>query len=592
MTTARIKEKISAIVSSQLPEFVQSDFNTFVSFIEAYYRFLEQDQNASEIIQNARSYNDIDRTTEPFVEYFLNTYIKNFPRDWLVDNRFLIKKINDLYESKGSDLSFKLLFKILFNTSVEVNYPFENVLRPSSGIWQQNFSIFVETISGNRNILSNRVLTHSVGEVVFQTPINRTRLLTPTLTEIFLEPTLLSPSYSVGDIINVFENQTLVFSGVIKPTTTNYIISTPGTGFKQGQIFNISAGGTGTLVQATKVSSTGGLLSLKIVAFGYGYTGDNDGTSFTIVLDKNENIARRETFFNSKTGGFGSSGQLIIGQSGFSGRYFLDDYVDNFFYTISGPTTSFNNDVFTGTFETTGGTVDPNFSTISFTLGALARYPGSYVSDRGFLSEAEVRLQDDKLYQPFAYQTNTGIDISLFADIVKKLINPAGMVLFNNRILSQDISLSEQIDIDRKIYINVHDSSIIESKDEALKNTFGAGVGIIDADDFHTFYKNLTNTFDARATSRLQSIKPLINNVELSDNVLVTKIYLRDFLDSFSTESNTVVNTNKLITDDIQNQAEIKTIEFFEESYFSEDYTQSTQQFYYVLNKIDEVLNP
>ena len=90
MTTSRIKEKISALVSSQLPEFIQSDFPTFIAFIEAYYRFLEQDQGASELIQNARSYNDIDRTTNDFVEFFLNTYAKNIPKNLLVNNRFLI----------------------------------------------------------------------------------------------------------------------------------------------------------------------------------------------------------------------------------------------------------------------------------------------------------------------------------------------------------------------------------------------------------------------------------------------------------------------------------------------------------------------
>ena len=93
---SRIKEKISAIVSSQLPEFIQTDYTTFVAFVEAYYRFLEQDQGAYELIQNSRSYSDIDKTTPAFVKYFLKNYAKDIPTSTLANQKVLIKKIKGL----------------------------------------------------------------------------------------------------------------------------------------------------------------------------------------------------------------------------------------------------------------------------------------------------------------------------------------------------------------------------------------------------------------------------------------------------------------------------------------------------------------
>jgi len=51
MTTTRIKEKVSQLVNSQLPEFIRSDYTTFVAFLEYYYQFLEQDQNAHELVK-------------------------------------------------------------------------------------------------------------------------------------------------------------------------------------------------------------------------------------------------------------------------------------------------------------------------------------------------------------------------------------------------------------------------------------------------------------------------------------------------------------------------------------------------------------
>ena len=71
MPTTRIKDKISELVNSQLPEFIRTDYSTFVAFLEYYYKFLEQDQGALELVQNARQYSDIDQTADSFVNYFI-----------------------------------------------------------------------------------------------------------------------------------------------------------------------------------------------------------------------------------------------------------------------------------------------------------------------------------------------------------------------------------------------------------------------------------------------------------------------------------------------------------------------------------------
>jgi len=521
MTTSRIKEKISALVSSQLPDFVQSDFPTFVAFIEAYYKFLEQDQSASELIQNARSYNDIDRTTDSFVEYFLNTYAKNIPPNLLSDSKFLIKKIKDLYESKGSELSFKLLFRILFDTDIEIKVPYNNVLRASGGNWQQNFSIRVETTTGNRNVLLNRSITHSVNGVIYQTPIVRTKNLTSTLTELFLDSRSLSPTYSIDDLIQVFEGSTLVFSGTISPTTTQFRIDQPGLEFKVGQIFNIAAGGIDTLIKVTKVSSVGGLLDFKIVSYGYGYSGVGDTNTVTIILDKNNKVSSRENFFNSKVSGFGSSGSILKSDLLNPDRYFdtvEGNYTDDLFYTITEVAATFNNDSFDPLpdFES-GIQVSPNLAVVVFTLGALAVYPGSYFDDQSFLSEFEVRLQDDQLYQPFAYQTNTEVDIGIFVDIIKKLLNPAGQSLFNNRLIRRDLDLSSSLSLEttRKIFVNLHDSAKYFDVFSREIFSFKDNAAIFDSDEFYNLSKPLED--DVEIT--FNQVFDLEKN--LSDNALI-----------------------------------------------------------------------
>ena len=74
LSNDNIKGQVSAIISDQLPEFVQSDHTTFVTFLEAYYEWMELQGNAIEATRSARIANDIDTTLEAFVTYFKENY--------------------------------------------------------------------------------------------------------------------------------------------------------------------------------------------------------------------------------------------------------------------------------------------------------------------------------------------------------------------------------------------------------------------------------------------------------------------------------------------------------------------------------------
>ena len=53
----------------------------------------------------------------------------------LVDIRFLVKHISDLYQRKGSEEGLRLLFSIFFGEEIEVFYPSSAILRPSDSRW-------------------------------------------------------------------------------------------------------------------------------------------------------------------------------------------------------------------------------------------------------------------------------------------------------------------------------------------------------------------------------------------------------------------------------------------------------------------------
>ena len=252
MPTTRIKEKISKLVSGHVPEFVKSDYTTFVSFIEAYYRFLEQDQGALEVVQNAKEYGDIDRTLDSFVNYFIANYAQDISYNVLLNKRLLVKRIKDLYEAKGSELSFKLLFKLLYDTVVDTSHPYDNVLIASDGTWDQRVSLRIEITSGSITNIVDRFLTITKNNIVYNDAIVRVKLLDADLYEVFLKSSSATP-YEIGDSVSVISNNNAIFTGIVRPTTVSTRITAPGTGFKAGQIFNVPlAGGTNTLIRIVK----------------------------------------------------------------------------------------------------------------------------------------------------------------------------------------------------------------------------------------------------------------------------------------------------------------------------------------------------
>lgn len=599
MSTTRIKEKISKLVNSQLPEFIQSDYTTFVAFIEAYYEFLEQDQGAQELIQNSRSYSDLDKTTDAFVNYFLKNYASDIPVTVSANKKLLIKRIKDLYESKGSELSFKLLFRLLFNEDVSLSYPFDFVLRASDGRWQQEVSIRVETVEGDRSSLTNRLLRYTFNNVTYETPILRTGELTSTLTEVYIDPNLAAPNYTLGDTIEVYSGSTLLFSGIVRPTTVSARISSVGSGFKRGQVFNINyKSGIGSILRVSNVYANTGISEVKFIDYGYGYP--TDESVFVAILDPLKVVSEIESPLGSRIRGFSETGSVLTNNASSSLRYFDTDYVDqNTFYTFTETLASFSsNSITTGTVSSS---TPNNYARITITLGSIGRYPGLFTTPNGFLSEPDVRLQDDALYQPFAYQTNSGVDISRFFDVVKQLVHPSGQKLFNNRIISSNIDLFANVTVlpTSNVFTELLDVfDVLDEKTLTIQKQFSDNTITSEALEYtaNLFKFDTSNIIES---ANLSVTKSLSDTSNITEQITVSFLFGREiteqrsldyFLEEYTLDDepyadvsgfimtdSTILSVSKAINnaDSTLNITETATAvlqDYFAGSYISEDY--------------------
>ena len=134
-------QKVSALIYQQVPEYVREEYPVFISFLEAYYEFLETKQGTqkNDLMAQAkdlRYITDVDDSIDDFEKNFFETFAYLLPRDVSVDKSFLIKNLLPLYLSKGSENSFKFLFRLLFGQELEIKYPKNDILRASDGKWQ------------------------------------------------------------------------------------------------------------------------------------------------------------------------------------------------------------------------------------------------------------------------------------------------------------------------------------------------------------------------------------------------------------------------------------------------------------------------
>ena len=141
--------KTSNLILQQVPEFVRDEYPKFISFLEAYYEFLEEQQGTSknDLITKAKSLNnisDINLSLEDFENNFYEKFASLLPRDSEVRKDILFKNLNRLYLSKGSIESYKFLFRLLFNEEVKIIEPKNEVLKPSSSVWSIENSLRVD----------------------------------------------------------------------------------------------------------------------------------------------------------------------------------------------------------------------------------------------------------------------------------------------------------------------------------------------------------------------------------------------------------------------------------------------------------------
>jgi len=331
---------ISSLVSEQFPEFIRIDHPRTVAFMEAYYEWMEQKDETLYSTFILKDFSDIDQTIDEFIKHFKSQYLDRFPEKLAYDHetgaavneKRLIKRIKDFYKAKGTEKAYQLLFRILYDTTVDFYYPKTDIIKASDGKWIDEKSIKITSLSDNDIWNSPETIvtqTNKAGEFIANAKVTNVRKYEHhklTVAELFL--TDLNGTF-VPDGVVSFEsgNEELIYP-VLSSVMVNVNdegISENGRGYKAGdQIYISSTNGSGARGTISSVNNNGGVSSIKLSDSGVGYRSSD---SFTYNV---HTLTGTGAGFTASSGAiFEHPGYFIDGSGHPSAKKHLQD---NFFY--------------------------------------------------------------------------------------------------------------------------------------------------------------------------------------------------------------------------------------------------------------------
>ena len=238
-----------SVISNQFPEFIKEDYPRFVRFVELYYEYVKK-YELEGIGESFTTIRDIDVTLEKFIDSLWKEFGINVPRTNIANDTHFLKHIKDFCSTKGSEESFRILFRHLFNTEIDIKYPQDYMFRTSDGEWVQDVSFLVSVSSGNiYDIVGQQVNIHTSLQTIQLNVLKIKK--TDGFYEVFIERTLYD-TISYGDL--------LTFNGVvatIEKTISNIEITKPGIGFSVGRLFSINSTlGSGAKIKVTSIGDS------------------------------------------------------------------------------------------------------------------------------------------------------------------------------------------------------------------------------------------------------------------------------------------------------------------------------------------------
>ena len=264
-----IPKQISYLVEKHFPAFYREEGETFIAFVQAYYEWLESNDQVVGKSRDLLNYFDVDKSIDVFVESFKQKYLVSFPLLAETDQRTFVKRASDIYRAKGSQRAIELLFRLLFNEDITVYYPTVDVFRPSTGKWTVPHYIELSLATKTNSFIGNIITGARSGATAVVARVARRTLAGKTFDVAYL--TNIEGDFQLNEIVTI--DGQIEGSPTIIGSLNSVIVENAGQGFEVGDVVEILSDATGRQAtgRVTGTSPATGKINYSIFDGGAGY---------------------------------------------------------------------------------------------------------------------------------------------------------------------------------------------------------------------------------------------------------------------------------------------------------------------------------
>lgn len=265
-----IDKYISELVAQQFPAFYQEDGEMFITFVRAYYEWMEQTGYTINASKSLLEYRDIDSTVDQFLSNFKDEFLNKFPSITAANQRFMVKHIKDFYQSKGSNRGMQLLFRLLFDDDIEIYSPGKDILRASDGVWKIPRYLEVEHNSRSKTFINQLITGSKSGATAFVESVH-TKVVNQRLIDV-INISSLQGNFVYEELVT--NDGDLFNAPKVTGSLTAINITDGGANNSIGDIFDVSVSTNGKYGKArvTAVTDGTGRVTFTLVDGGTGYT--------------------------------------------------------------------------------------------------------------------------------------------------------------------------------------------------------------------------------------------------------------------------------------------------------------------------------
>lgn len=411
-------------VRQSIPTYIQETYPEFVNFLITYYTYLETEGVVSELIKFEE--NIMGLQDDPvYIRKFLSELGFDIGVNLDLQPDLQYKLINDFFAMRGTEPSLKLLFRMLFNEDVSIEYPRDKLLYPSFANYTHN--IFLITTAPDNIVLPDITFAGAVGLTSKATAAveNIDIIVSPDQKRYYLiECSFATEDFHLNEVIRILADGQEI--DVINTGAFNIDIDVTGNGYKLFDTVNIS-GCIQTGVGHVSAITNGPIEEITVSKAGTNY-----------VLD---DVIMANNGFYAKVSEIGPNGEIIkviIKHGGY--KYSEYPAFNILSKTGSGAELvgygSKVGGIKTITFENPYALCNNSIISVASIsgygfIGETKLVPkiniNKWTDEKGFLGINSI-VQDSDTHHEFAYHIVSGVPSNKYIDIVDQYVHPYGFV--------------------------------------------------------------------------------------------------------------------------------------------------------------------